>query len=231
MKHELIGVGLYTPSEAGRLTGTASGKISRWLKGHDANGKHYDPLWQGDIPTDDGPVLLSFRDLMETRVVNAFITMGVSPVRMRAALNLAREVIGASHPFSTNRFRTDGREIFLHVIEDDENGEQREHLLNLFRRQYSFREVLDPVLRTVEFDDGGNPLLWWPRGRRTNIVLDPRRSFGAPIEATTSVPTEVLAEYAAHQGEAETAIAYDVPLEAVRRAVEFEQILKGPMAA
>ncbi|WP_159731600.1 hypothetical protein [Methylosinus sp. Ce-a6] len=228
---ELIGVGLYTPAEAGRLLNIAPGKIIRWLRGHRAGEQDYEPLWKSQIDLDDGRTYLGFRDLMEARVAEKFISHGVSPQRVRAAIRLAREIIGDERPLSTDRFRTDGRDIFLRVAEKDEQGEEREQLLNLFRRQYEFKHIIDPLLKTVDFDERGSPLLWWPAGRRANIIVDPARSFGQPIDALTSVPTAALAAAARSEGIEKAAKTYDVSLASMRRAVDFEAELARRLAA
>ncbi len=183
---DLYGIGLYSPSEAGRLLHITGSKIARWLRGHDANGKHYEPLWRPQVVV-DGTIYLGFRDLMEVRVADAFIRNGVPSVRVRAAIELAKQEIASSHPLSTNRFLTSGREVFLHVIETDEDGNERERLLNLFRRQFEFKGILDPVLKALDFGEDGHPSRWWPSGRRANIVVDPERAFGAPIEGDSSI--------------------------------------------
>lgn len=228
---ELIGVGLYTPAEAGRLLDIAPGKIIRWLRGHRARAQDYEPLWKSQIDIDDGRTYLGFRDLMEARVAEKFIRHGVSPQRVRAAIQLARDIIGDERPLSTDRFRTDGRDIFLRVVEKDERGEEREQLLNLFRRQYEFKQIIDPLLKTVDFDERGSPLQWWPAGRRAKIIVDPARSFGQPIDASTSVPTAALAAAARKDGMERTAKAYHVPLASVRRAIDFEAELERRLAA
>lgn len=228
---DLIGVGLYTPAEAGRLLGVPASKISRWLRGHAVGNKHYPPLWQSQVDLGDGRVFLGFRDLMEVRVADAFIRQGVSAIRVRAAIELAREATGGDHPLSTDKFRTDGREIFLRIVETGADGEEREHLLNLFRRQYEFKGIIDPILKTVDFGDDGNPLVWWPAGRRSNVVVDPARAFGQPIDAISSVPTVVLAAAAQLEGIEGAASAFDVSEGSIRRAVEFEATLGLRMAA
>jgi hypothetical protein len=220
----LIGIGLYTPAEASSLLKVPAAKISRWLRGHRVGGRDYQALWNPEIDLGDGHTYLGFRDLMEVRIADTFIRRGVSPQRVRAAILLAREILDEERPLSTNRFRTDGRDIFLHVIEQEgHGGEGRESLLNLFRRQYVFKHIMDPLLKTVDFDEGGTPSLWWPAGRKLNIVVDPARAFGQPIDAATSVPTAVLAAVARQEGIRGTARAYAVPASSVRRAVEFEE--------
>lgn len=226
----LIGMGLYTPSEAGRLLHVPAAKIARWLRGHHVGTRQYAPLWKPQVDLDDGHIYLGFRDLMEVRIADKFINLGVSPQRIRAAVQLAREAIGEDRPLSTDGFRTDGRDIFLRVFERDEHGEERERLLNLFRRQYEFRQIVEPLLKSIDFDRGA-PFRWWPLGRRANVLVDPARAFGQPIDAMTSVPTAVLAAAGRQEGIDGAARAYDVPQASIRRAMEFEGTMEQRAAA
>jgi hypothetical protein len=227
---ELIGLGTYTLAEAGRLLGVPPDKIARWLRGHQAGKKIYAPLWRPEIDLGDDRVFLGFRDLMEVRVADAFIQQGISAQKVRAAILLAQNILGRDHPLSTDRFRTDGREIFLQVFETDEDGNERERLLNLFRWQNEFRHIIEPILKTVDFGEDGSPEPWWPAGRRAHIIVDPARSFAAPIEAESSVPTSILATAERYHGAREAA-AYAVSEASVRRAVEFETSLEQRKAA
>lgn len=216
----LVGIGLYTLAEAGRLVQVTPSKISRWLRGHHANGQHYEPLWHSQVDLGEDGMFLGFRDLQEVRVAAAFIAKGLSPQRVRQAIGLARELVGEERPLSTKRFRTDGRSIFLQVVEED--GQTR--LIDLFRRQFAFREIVEQSLSNLEYDGSGSPLLWWPLGRSGSVVVDPARSFGQPIEAETSIPTLTLASAAKAEGSQEAAArAWAVPLRSIRRSVEFEE--------
>lgn len=228
---ELIGVGLYTVSEAGRLLDIPASKIARWLRGHRIGDHEYKPLWTPQVDLKDGHIYLGFRDLMETRIAEKFISYGVSSQRIRAAIQIARGIIGDDRPLSTDRFRTDGRDIFLRMVERDEHGEERERLLNLFRHQYEFKQIIDPLLKTIDFDERGAPSQWWPAGRRGNILVDPSRAFGQPIDSVTSVPTAILAAAGRQEGVENAARAYDVPQSSVKRAIEFEAKLERRLAA
>lgn len=227
----LIGLGLYTPAEAGRLLHVPASKIARWLRGHDIGEQQYDPLWTPQVSLNDGRIYLGFRDLMEVRIADKFISHGISPQRVRAAILLASEIMGEDRPLSTARFRTDGRDIFFQVVDTDEEGRQRERLLNLFRRQYEFRQIIEPLLKTVEFDEQGVPFLWWPLGRKGSVIVDPARSFGQPIDAASSVPTAILASAGRRDGIAVAAHTYDVPRSSIRHAIHFETTMEQQAAA
>ena len=151
----LVGIGLYTLAEAGRLVQVQPSKIARWLRGHDVKGQHYEPLWHPQVDLGEEGVFLGFRDLQEVRVAAAFIARGLSPQRVRQAIGLARDLVGDERPLSTRRFRTDGRSIFLQVVEED--GQTK--LIDLFRRQFAFHEIIKQSLTNLEYDDAGTPLV------------------------------------------------------------------------
>ena len=215
---KFVGVGIYSPAEAERLIGVPRGKLARWLRGHVVGGRRYDRLWAPQIDLGDGRVYLGFHDLMEARVADAFIGQGLSAHKVRRAIDLAREMIGAERPLSTQRFRTDGRSVFLQIARED--GDDR--LIDLFKGQYEFKEIVDPSLTNIEFDPDGLPKRWWPNGRSAGIVVDPARSFGQPVDATTAVPAAALAAAARSEGSVEAAARlWEVPVGSVRRAVNF----------
>ena len=217
--NDLIGIGLYTPTEAGRLIDVKVPKLVRWLRGHQVRGNWYEPLWRPEVDLGDDKIYLSFRDLLEARVASRFIEKGMSPQKIRLAITLAREVVG-ERPLSTAWLKTDGRTVFLKVLRD--TGDEPE-LMNLFSKQYAFNAIVEQSLRDVEFN-GPLPSIWWPLGRRSGVLIDPRRAFGQPIEQATSIPAEVLANAAMAEGSAEAAAkAWDVPPAAVRRAIAFQQ--------
>lgn len=216
----LVGIGVYTPAEASRLLRIPGRKIVRWLKGHKIGNKHYEPLWHPQIDLGDDRIYLGFRDLMEMRTAAAFMHAGVSAIMIRRAIDEAKKYVADERPLSTTRFRTDGRSIFLEIA--DENDDPK--LLDLFKQQYAFKRIVDQSLKGVEFD-GIAPSRWWPLSKQKQIVIDPERSFGQPIDTETGVPTSVLAAAANIEGPELAARNWLVPITAVRRAVEFETAL------
>ena len=224
----LIGIGLYTPAEAGRLLQVDPHKISRWLRGHAVGDQRYEALWSPQVDLGDGGLFLGFRDLQEVRVAAAFIEKGLSPQRVRQAIGLARELVADDRPLSTTRFRTDGRTVFLQVVQED--GQTR--LIDLFKKQFAFREIIERSLLNVEFDEAGVPMRGWPLGHAASVVIDPARSFGQAIEAETSVPSATLAAAAEAEGSPEAAArVWAVPLRAVKRAVAYERNMAARQAA
>jgi uncharacterized protein (DUF433 family) len=217
----LVGVGLYTPIEATILTGISGQKIRRWLRGHTANGKEYARLWRGQLDDVNAEHLfLSFLDLVQLRVADRFIEEGLSAQKVRRAIEYGKEILNSDYPFASAKFRTDGKTVILHVLDEDSGNDR---LIDLFKHgQYLMEKVIAPSLKGLEFEDD-IAARWWPRGKSKGIVLDPRRQFGQPIDDATGVPTVVLANAAKAEGSpVRAAKIYKVPISSVQRAVAFE---------
>lgn len=222
----LIGVGLYTTAEAGRLTGIPSQRLLRWTRGHTVGDTEYPRLWKPQVKLpDNDTVFLGFLDLVQARVADGFIAAGLSAQKVRRAIEYGREIINVDYPFASARFRTDGKTVVLHVLSED-GDENNDKLIDLFRSgQYLMQKVIEPSLKGLEFEDDF-AARWWPLGKQKKIVIDPKRQFGQPIDDETGVPTVVLAHAAVAEGSAEAAAqAFMVPVTSVRRAVAYEQRL------
>lgn len=219
----LLGVGVYSVPEAARLTKVSAPRIRRWLTAPGEGVQGSSPLVQAQIAS-TGSVILSFRDLLEVRFVDAFLRHGVTWRAIRIAAARGAEILGDSHPFSTKKFLTDGRTVFADMVQ--KSGE--ESLLDLVKSQYAFKSVVQPFLfEGIEFpSESDQPLRWWPLGRNHRVVIDPERSFGQPIVAPESVPTVVLARAVRAEGSVESVARwYEVDPRSVIDAVEFENQL------
>jgi uncharacterized protein (DUF433 family) len=237
MDDDVLGRGVYGAAEALRLINFRRGfeastrsisrqTIARWLRGYDYSRggiiRHSDPLWQPDYVNADETIELSFRDLIELRFVKAFRDIGLSLPTIRECFMRAVEAVKDQRPFSTQRFRTDGKTVFLEITHDVREGE----LLDLKRRQGAFHRIVAPSLHDLEFD-ADIVARWFPLGMsRKTIVVDPARAFGRPIVVNGGVPTEVLSEAVEIEGSADrVAKLYEVPLAAVRDSIAFQQRL------
>ncbi|MFL2778484.1 MAG: hypothetical protein ACJZ88_03880 [Paracoccus marcusii] len=221
--HEFVGQGLYTAPEAARLLKASPATVRRWLEGHSyirAGERHVaDPLWRPRLGKVDDQLSLTFRDLIELRFVKAFVDQGLSLQAVRACLSLARECVQADQPFSTGRFRTDGKTIFLQGIAGSNDPE----LIDLRKKQYAFKSVIERTFKDLDIE-ADEVLRWRPFNGKVSIVVDPERSFGQPVATTSGVPTAALADAVRAEGSvARAAALYEVDKAVVADAVKFQE--------
>jgi uncharacterized protein (DUF433 family) len=221
-----LGLGVYTHREAAMLAGIRPERVARWVRGYRFKGRAGQPsasapIFESDWEIQPGaPVTLSFLDLVEMLFVKAFLDEGVSmPTIRKAALEGAR-LFQVKHPFCVKRFETDGRTIFASI----EKEAHDERLVDLARKQAVFKQVIRPLLHKLRFDVKGFAASWWPRGESFPVVLDPARSFGAPIVAKRGIPTRILAGPVLAGDPVEfVARMYRATVREVESAVAFEQ--------
>lgn len=218
----LIGIGLYTAAEAARLLRVPRQRLHRWMGGYqyraDGEVRRAEPLWTPQIPRIDDALELSFRDLAELRFIVRFREAGLGLQTIRTALRAAQRLVDAERPFSTHRFATDGRKIFLEIADRTKEPQ----LIDLAKGQYAFKQMIEPSLKDLEFEDGV-VARWWPLPGSRSIVIDPQRSFGQPIAADSGVPTAALAAAVEVEGTVKAAArVFEVDPNVVRDAVRFE---------
>jgi len=217
-----VNLGVYTIPEAARFTRVSRFRIRRWLRGYRVSkrNKNYRPLWHGQFPPLDGKLALGFLDLVEIKFVDCFLQQGVTWDMIHKARDKAAQLFpGETHPFCTRRFMTNGQQIFVQL--HDETGAQS--LLDLATSQQLFSGIVAPLLTELEFGDGDILERWWPCGRKCGVALDPRRSFGQPMLFKEGIPTRVLARSAGANTIEEVARWYEIDVQSVRDALQFEE--------
>lgn len=221
--HDFVGVGLYSVADAATLLKAPPRTLRRWLGGYaykrNEEVRHVPPLWRSDIPKMDGDIEMSFRDLIELRFVRGFLENGIGLKAVRNCMEYAQLCMQTDRPFSSGRFRTDGRTIFLESLEA--SGEPK--LLDLKEKQYVFKRVVEQSFRDLDLQ-GDIVKRWRPYRGKESIVVDPTRSFGQPVASASGVPTIVLAEAVKAEGSvARVASMYEVEKSVVQDAVKFHE--------
>jgi uncharacterized protein (DUF433 family) len=229
-----LGIGYYAVPDAARLLKTDPRNIARWLGGYsyrigDGTVVRAAPLWSPQLPRLGDSLEIGFRDLIELRFVLAFVNHGVGLNVIRHCLENARRIIGEERPFSTHRFRTDGKSIFLESLQQAEESGRAAGgaptITDLKNGQMVFKQVVEPTFRDLDLADG-SVVQWRPYKGKPSLVIDPKRSFGKPVAADFGVPTEALANAArAENSPQRVARLYSISLAVVNDAIAFEQSL------
>ena len=212
--------GLYSLSDASKLTGIDTRSISRWLRGYQYKRSGEAHSIPAVIISDYAPIggksALSFLDMMELRLVRRFRKHGLSFQKIRVAATRAAKILENSHPFASRRFVTDGKTILLQIAREANDSD----LLDLVKEQYAIEDILSPLLlEGVEFV-GDLPERWSPAN---GIIIDPRYSFGQPVVASCTIPCATLfSAYQAERSIQKVASWFEIDPDAVRQAVDFE---------
>jgi hypothetical protein len=222
---DLVGVGLYTISDAARLAEVAPARVRGWVQGYaQGSGKPRRPPVIGShrLPDLEGKTAISFRELIEVRFVRHFLRAGVSwHVLRRAAQEARRELLGDDA--LRLRFSTDGVTVFADALARDGDRRARDLVAN----QYVLLLLLEQSIQS-EFDLDADNLIraWIPRRETPLVVVNPSRSFGHPI-VEPGIPTATLATAltAEHGDTARVAMLFETTEEAVRQSAAFEMML------
>ena len=223
-----LGAGAYTVPESTRLIRqrilrelrknpeVSNKTLHRWAFGRSESTRDYAPIIRGATKV-RGDAIFTFVELIELLTIAIFRSSGVSPLRIRQAYDAATLKYG-DHPFARESYRTDGIGVFTKC--DDPEPEE------LTTHQTFSEDVLRSILKDVSYADG-KAIRFSPLGDDRLVVLDPRISFGSPVEKQTGVPTSTLDQMAA-SGESIEAVGdwYGVTLNGVRDAIEYEEELR-----
>lgn len=231
------GTGFYSLAEAARLIRVPTRSIVRWLYGYDyqvtkggeKQRRHSSPLWAPEYVSDTyDEKVIGFHDLLELRIVREFVSNGVPLLVIRRCLEAAQQLYGIPYPMTTHRFSTDGKTVFVQVLQE---GMEKE-MVDLRKRQLVFSDIIRPSLYSGIEYDGEFARRWFPEGRnRRNIVLDPHQQFGKPMVAEEGVPTEALYSNYKVEGADQAALGvvariFEIPIRKVEAAVRFEENLR-----
>lgn len=188
-----IGKGAYTLPDAAKILELDLQSLRRWVAlggGGNATAK---PRLAGPIAfwghgRDRG---LNFNSLIELYTIARLRELGVSMARIRTARSDLRDRFGRDYPFATQGLLSDGKRI---LVELEETGQQS--TLRLDRSgQIAFTGLIREFCHKIDFATSTELAeKFWPQGKDSSVVVDPRCAFGRPVIAGTAIPTETLVD-------------------------------------
>lgn len=221
MKIDHSNFAVYQPSEAARLIGIPATRIKRWIDGYtfttDTTRKEQPPLWERRY-SDSDECYLGFLDLIEIRFVKAFVNAGLTVQNIRILLDKARDVTNSDYPLSSQKFETDGKTIFLELLERDKTK-----TIDIKDGQHAFHSFVKPSFKDLDFESEVVSK-WYIEGRERKVSIDPKIAFGQPVIDSTGITTARIREALEAEKDIKTvARIFEVSAAQVRHAVEFEQ--------
>jgi uncharacterized protein (DUF433 family)/transposase-like protein len=182
-------VPLYSAAEAARYLDVPPSTFRVWVHGYRPAGGEGTRTAGSPIVTSLPPkngAIIPFVGFAEAFVLTALRRAGVPLQRIRPALDYLQRELGLRHALASRRLFTDGAEV-LYDYAERQAGTAEARALDLVvvrSGQGVFTEVVQNYLRRIEFaDDDLARLIHLPQYRGADVLVDPERSFGAPIFA------------------------------------------------
>lgn len=220
-----LGEGVYTLPDAALILRLPLGRLRAWVGGY------------LDIVGSPPPGMLAtwgrgrqrafnFHVLIEAYTVYTLRKLGVTMPRIRTAREILAARLSATYPFACRGILAQGGKVLF-----DPGSEIPGGIIHLAPgQQAEFREIISPFCEELDFArETGLAERFWPLGRDSHIVIDPRISFGRPVIVETGITVESVYSLVAGGEAAENVAAqFDIPLAAVLEAVSF---IMPPVAA
>lgn len=207
-----IGRGIYSYPQASALLMVSRNKVARWADGYTFPRKHDRGISAPVLQTQrKAKGVISFAELIELFFVHEYTNYGIPLAHVRRTAQALAPDLGP-FPFASAKLKTDGRYLLREV----------DGVLIKPDVQQLMCEFAAEFLHDVEFEQG-IARIYRPKAGRGAVVIDARKLFGAPFVEGSGVPTGAIYDlFKAEQDFDAVASWFEVPVESVRNAVEFE---------
>ena len=175
----------YRLSDAARYAGTSAQTIANW---------HYRELPNSGFPALPGREHgkpLSYLELIEIAVVTTFRKFNVPLGNIAKTRFYMAQMFNSEFPFAEYRFKTDGYHLLMDLAEVEPISPTDDLIVADAGGQLGWNAMM--VDRLLEFDYDLQyelALQWFAAGRQSEVIIDPRVSYGAPM--VKGIPTWVL---------------------------------------
>lgn len=176
---------LYTIAETAHLAHVSSMTIRRWLYGYQTDTQEVPPLLGERKKTP----LVSFLQFAEILIASSWRRNNVPIPRIRLAHDFAKKEFGVEYPFASLDLEPLGGHI-LHRFDEETPGASLATLDTRLQQWTLPGFVID---RIHQFDyEQKLAARWYPVGKGTPIVVDPRISAGLPTILNRRVTIQTI---------------------------------------
>ena len=208
-----FGTGIYTTSEVAQILRLPHAKVKRWL-GDYWNAKFSDEISQYSEGRGAERVT-NFHTLIEFFTFYQLREKKISVPKIVKAHKILAEHYKTKYPFATYSILTDGERVLFR----DEVGEMINADESL---QIYIRQVIEPFCERIEFNADQLATRFFPNGKESQVVIDPKRKFGQPIIRGTNILTQtVYSLYLAGEPLEKIAHLFELTIGQVEDAIAF----------
>lgn len=210
-----INDGIYTISDISMILNLPGKNLRRWTKDYwnarFAKGLDFQySVGEGRERT------LNFYALIEFYTFYQLKEYGVPTRQILKAHEALSRDLNTAYPFATQNILTDGNRVLFSPEKElivDADGS----------RQINIKRMLDPFCKKIDFGtDNKLAVRFWPKGKKSSIIVDPKHHFGQPVINGTNITAEVLYSlYTAGESINFIATLYDIDKKSVVDAIDF----------
>jgi uncharacterized protein (DUF433 family) len=212
---------LYAVGEAARLLRVPQSTLRWWLEGRAVRGKQYPPVIREEAT---GSGLVTWGEFVEAGYLKEYRSRSVPLPELRRFIDELRGELHVRYPLAhLQPYVSAHRRLVLELQKTAGLPPEFGLVLEVTSGQLLLGRAAESFIEHVEFSEEGDnsAVRVFPVGKESPVVIDPRRSFGAP--SIRGVRTEALAELI-DAGEPPEGVAedFDLPVELVKAAVAYE---------
>ncbi len=207
---------LYDLAQVDVLLRLSAGTARRWVEGYERAGKMYPPIVRIERTGDN---LVTWGEFIEVALLAEYRKRSIAVQFMREVVTRLRERSGAAYPLAMHHPLVLGRDVVVEV-QDEVGVPEEKRLVRAKDDQLVLAPAFEEFLDRVDFDDSPFVQRFLPRGRTSQVQLDPNRSFGQP--SIDGIRTEtVWEEFTAGDSIRSVADSYRLTVPQTEEAVRF----------
>ncbi len=168
---------------------------------------------------------LSFYDLVEAHILRAAVEKNVPIKQVKRGLAYLKEQYpGQARPLLSFDFFTEGKNLLIGGMLGSKE-KNREALVNASRHgQLEITSVLEEHLQLISRDANRMPDTLFPKTGNRIVSITTGIVSGRPVIEGTRIPTAVIAQrFRAGEKPADIARDYEIPVEAIEAAIQYEK--------
>ena len=209
-----LGYGIYTIPDIALLLGYPRYKVMRYLNNYldeKLIKSEYADRYSWSV--DGKRKAVNFLTLIELFTFFTLRDKGLSTYKIAKARKEISETIGSPYPFANSKVLYHDNTIWYSF---------NDMLLQVGTNQITIQRIIESFAHKIEFSENNLAEKYWPNGKNSSIVVDPKHQFGQPVIKGTNINIEVINSMHG-SGEPESAICslYDLTNKEFRDVIRF----------
>lgn len=210
-----IGQGIYSVPDVALILDLPSSKVRHWL--NEYWDSRFGKAYEGKYSWGEGrQKAVNFHTLIEFYLFYKLRELGISAQKIVKAHSIMADKLHTQYPFASAKILTEGKKYILFQPDQESLMRADEKL------QLEFKRIVEPFCNNIDFDSNAIAQRFYPKGKKSKIVVDPHHQFGQPVIQGTNIAAETL--FRMHEaGESMIFIAnvYEIDKKSVSDAINF----------